>query len=166
MRTPRALIKRHSLCLLAALTLLIALCVAVLPALAHAELLSSEPAAGATVPYGQAEIRLTFNAPLAPASQIVVFAEQFQPVAGVTSSVEAAVLLATLATPLGEGTYTVQWTAGAVDGHLVEGSYQFAVSPPPVGAGAGPALVFGSSLIIGGLSLAAIVLLSRHRRRP
>ncbi len=157
---------RRSLRLTATLGLLISLCGAALPAFAHAELASSEPAAGATVPYGLAEIRLTFREPLNAGSQIVVFAEQFQPVAGVTSRVEDAVLIGALATPLGEGTYTVQWAAGAVDGHQVEGSYQFAVSPEPIGSGAGPTLVFGSALIIGGGSLAAVVILARRRRRP
>jgi len=32
---------------------------------------------------------------------------------------------------LAAGTYTVQWSAVSLDGHTIEGSYQFAVAPPP-----------------------------------
>ncbi len=154
-------LSRRALALLLALA---ALGLAALPALAHADLVSSEPAAGATVPAGLNELRLTFSEPVGPGSGVVLFAEEFQPVAGVTSTTDGEVLNAVWALALGEGTYTVQWTAVSLDGHPVQGSYQFGVSAP-IGAGLGPSIVFASSLIIGTLSLLALVVLARLRRR-
>jgi methionine-rich copper-binding protein CopC len=134
------------------------------PVWAHAELLSSEPAPGATVPAGLRTLTLTFNEPVAEGSQVVVYAEQFQPVAGVTNSAAGPVLTAHLDSGLGQGLYTVQWRAVGTDGHPVEGSYQFGVSAP-FGAGMGPRIVFFTGLIVGTLSLVALVILTRMRRR-
>ena len=149
--------------LLAGLLALVAVAAAALPAWAHAELVSSEPAPGATVPHGLTELRLTFSEPLSPASQVLVYAGQFEAVSGVSSTVEGPVLHASLATPLGKGTYTVQWTAVGEDGHPVEGTYQFGVSAP-VGDGLGPTIVFGSSLLFGTLAVVAIIVLARRKR--
>ena len=134
------------------------------PALAHAELVAAEPAPGETVPAGLAKLRLTFNEPISPASQVVVYADQFQTVAGVTSTVEGDVLQASLATPLDEGTYTVQWTALGSDGHPVQGTYQFGVSAR-IGAGLGPRIIFVLSLLCGTLALSVIALATWRRRR-
>jgi methionine-rich copper-binding protein CopC len=144
---------------------LAALCILSGPVLAHAELLSSQPAAGSTVPAGLAALTLTFSEPLGPGSGLVVFASQFQTVAGVTSTVAGPVLSAAIAPPLAQGTYTVQWTAVSTDGHPVQGTYQFAVSAPAFGAGLGPRIAFLSSLVLGTLALAAIAVLAIFRRR-
>ena len=58
------------------------------------------------------------------------FTRNFLPVAGIVAQVEKGRELSVhLAEPLIPGTYTVQWTAVTLDGHSVEGSYQFGVSP-------------------------------------
>lgn len=134
------------------------------PAWAHAELVSSEPAPGATVPVGLSLITLTFREPIAEGSQVTLYADQFQTVAGVTSAVDGTVLRASLAAGLDAGLYTVQWRAVSVDGDPVEGSYQFAVSPP-FGAGLGPRIVFGTGLIVGTVLLVGLIVYARRKRR-
>ena len=153
-------VRRTPISFIAALALAIGLA---LPVWAHAELLSTEPPAGATVPAGLRTLTLTFTEPLQAGSQAVVFRGQFEPVSGVTSGVEGNILHVLFTSALGEGTYTVQWTAIGSDGHPAEGSYQFAVSPA-FGAGRGPQIVFASSLVIGLLALGAVVLLARRKR--
>ena len=129
--------------------------VAVIPALAHAALLSASPAPGEVTPPTLSKITLTFDSVLAPGSTVVLFTRNFLPVAGIVAQVEKGRELSVhLAAPLKPGTYTVQWTAVTLDGHSVEGSYQFGVSPGgaswgfwvPVSAGA---LVIGV-LVVGG----------------
>lgn len=142
---------------------LAALLVITLPVWAHTELVSTEPAAGATVPAGLRELSLTFNEDIDPASRLVVYAEEFQAVSGVSTGVEGAVLHALFTSALGEGVYTVQWTAIGTDGHPVEGSYQFAVSPA-LGTGRGPLIIFALSLVGGVLALGVVVLLTRYQR--
>jgi methionine-rich copper-binding protein CopC len=149
---------------LAVLLVALAACLSVaVPAWAHAELVSSEPAPGATVPAGLSLLTLTFSEPIAEGSQVTLFAEQFQAVAGVTSAVDGTVLRASLAAGLDAGLYTVQWRAVSVDGHPVEGSYQFAVRPP-FGAGLGPPIVFGTGLIAGTVLLVGLIVYARRRR--
>jgi methionine-rich copper-binding protein CopC len=148
----------------AALLVVAAALALALPVWAHAELVSTVPAAGATVPSGLWELSLTFTEPIGRGSQVVVYAEQFQPVAGVTNEVDDTKLRARFTTALGEGVYTVQWTAIGADGHPVEGSYQFAVSRAP-GTGQGPLIIFITSLVGGILALGAVVLLARRSRR-
>lgn len=135
-----------------------------LPALAHPELVAAVPAPGATVPPGLAQLRLTFNEPVSQGSQVTVYTEQFQVVAGVSTYLDGNDLVARLGSRLGEGAYTVQWLALGPDGQPVEGSYQFGVSAP-FGAGQGPAIIFATSLLFGGLGLVLILLLAWRRRR-
>jgi methionine-rich copper-binding protein CopC len=107
------------------------LALAVLPAAAHSELVKSEPAPGAQLAESPAEIRLTFNEPVAATSRIVLLAGEFQPVEGLVAQFNAA-RPQELYTPLPDlepGTYTVQWTAASEDGHEVSGSYSFSVAP-------------------------------------
>jgi methionine-rich copper-binding protein CopC len=101
------------------------------PALAHASLISAEPAPGAVVSPAVAEIRLAFDERLGPASAVRVFAAGFRAVPDVTSQVEGNILRAALARPLSPGVYTVQWEAASPDGHSTQGSYQFEVSGSP-----------------------------------
>lgn len=156
-------LRRNSLAPVVVLLLALWLAAAAVPAWGHAELISSEPAAGATVPAGLREMTLTFSEPIRADSQVVVYAEQFEAVPGVVSGVEGAVLHVLFTSALGEGVYTVQWTAMSEDGHPVQGSYQFAVSPA-FGAGLGPQIVFGLSIGIGLLALGAVLVLSRRKR--
>lgn len=114
----------------AMLALALGLALGAKPALAHTELQRAEPAPGSTVPPGLAAIVLEFNEPLAPGSTVTLYGAAFSVVAGVETRVEGAVLTAALREALPAGTYTVEWTAVGLDGHPVQGSYQFAVSGP------------------------------------
>lgn len=97
--------------------------------LAHVELVSSEPAAGAQLAESPAEIRLTFSSELHADSNFILFGERFQAVPGVTGRVDAAApnQLVASGLNLAPGTYTVQWTAADADEHQVSGSYNFTV---------------------------------------
>ena len=96
---------------------------------AHAELVTSEPAAGSTVPTGLNRIILAFNEPPEPGSAIELYRGVFQAVPGVNSYVANGQLWADIDPPLTEDNYTVQWTAVSADGHTVSGSFQFGVGP-------------------------------------
>ncbi|MGH2524071.1 MAG: copper resistance CopC family protein, partial [Anaerolineales bacterium] len=98
------------------------------PALAHASLVSADPAPGVTVPATFAEISLTFDEALIPGSTFTLFTNSFQKLEGISPRVEGVMLRAALPAPLAPSTYTVQWKAVTGDGHSVEGSYQFGVS--------------------------------------
>lgn len=98
------------------------------PALAHTELVSASPPAGAVASPGLSEIRLTFNEDLFPGSTFELLTDGFQSVPGLVPQVEGSTVWATLTSPLAAGPYTVQWTAIGADGHAVEGSYPFSVS--------------------------------------
>ena len=101
-------------------------------ALAHAELTASEPAAGSTVPVGLGRLILAFTDPPGPGSAIALYTGTFEGVSGVNSYVANGQLWADVDPPLAAGTYTVQWSVVSVDGHTVQGSYQFAVADAPV----------------------------------
>jgi len=105
------------------------LLIAVPTALAHATLLSASPAPGQVAPSTFRDINLIFDSLLAPGSSVALFTGNSLPVPGIVSQVERGRELAVhLAAPLSPGTYTAQWTAVTLDGHSVEGSYQFGVS--------------------------------------
>ncbi len=148
----------------ALVTLLLWLALAATPALAHATLVSSEPAAGTTVSDRLRGITLTFDEPLGAGSHVDLYSGAFQAVAGVTSSVDGPVLRAALAAPLAPGNYTVQWTAVSADGHSAEGSYQFAVAPS-LGSGQGALITLVAGV---GIALACILFIVAmvRRRRP
>lgn len=152
----------------AALLALALLAAGARPVLAHAELLTADPPAGATVRPGLAEIRLTFNEAVRPESRIVVYAAGLQAVPGVESRVEGVVLVGRLTEPLAAGTFTVQWRAMGTDGHPVEGSYPFAIGAADPTAGSTnwskTALIAAiSTIIMGGVGV-FVWLLERYNR--
>lgn len=127
--------------------------IAVVPALAHATLLSASPAPGEVAPATLKQIDLIFDSTLAPGSKLVMFTGNFLPVPGIVSQVEQGRQLSVhLPAPLLPGTYTLQWTAITLDGHSVEGSYQFGVSQT-----AGSPLRITLS-VIAGLSMVLLVI--------
>jgi methionine-rich copper-binding protein CopC len=104
-------------------------------ALAHVELQSSQPAAGAQLSESPAEIRLTFNNELHADSNFILFGERFQAVPGVNGRLDpnAPTQLVATGVDLAPGTYTVQWTAADADAHQVSGSYDFTVGSTTAG---------------------------------
>jgi copper transport protein len=142
-------------------------------ALGHAELVISNPPAGAVLADPPGEIRLVFSEPIeagfstldvtTPGGGAILTA------AGSPDPADDDVLLARLP-PIGEGVYTVVWRVlSKVDGHAEVGSYSFAVATagasvapipdaapgePPTTGHHGTLETQGRTLLYGGLLLA------------
>ena len=102
-------------------------------AAAHAELASSDPAAGATLDEPPPRVVLTFGGGLDPDGSgfTVTDADGAEVGAGTVDLgvAERNVLRGTVAIEA-DGTYEVHWTAVAEDGHPEEGTFTFAVGGP------------------------------------
>lgn len=108
-----------------------AMLVASSPAWAHAHLVSSNPAANATVGSAPKTITLTFSAKVAP-----VFSK-FELVmpehGGMKVPVKTAVskdgksIVGTVSAPLAKGAYKIAWSAASADGHKMTGEVPFTV---------------------------------------
>ena len=106
-------------------------------ALAHPKLLSSTPAAKATVSKTK-EIKLTFSEKLVPQFTGIDLTMTSMPgmanhgpmkVSGFKTSVspDSKTLIATLPRPLPAGGYDLKWHAVAADTHRIEGKFSFSV---------------------------------------
>jgi methionine-rich copper-binding protein CopC len=104
-------------------------------AMAHPRLLSSSPAANASVAK-PATITLGFSETLvAPLSGIELTMTGMPgmakhgpvPISGFTTKVTGKVLTVKLARPLAAGTYVLKWHAVAADQHRIEGNFSFTV---------------------------------------
>lgn len=127
---PRALIP------VAAVTLALAM-----PAVAsaHAQLVSSDPPADATVATAPVRVSATFNEELEPAfaAMTVVGPDQAQWAAGPPEV--AATEMSMPVKPLGPaGTYTVNYRVTSADGHVVEGAWSFELTTPGTSTSASP----------------------------
>jgi copper transport protein len=124
---------------LLALLTLIALLLGSSPAWAHAFLLSSSPGAESSLDRSPGSIELTFNEPiqLLALKLLGTYSEDLSP-ATVPTVTEGRVVWM-LPQPLPTGRYLVSWRAGSLDGHVVAGSFSFAIgeaaSPPPADSG-------------------------------
>ena len=100
-------------------------------ALAHAQLLGTEPAAGAELAESPDQVRLRFSEPVeAEFSPLEVYDSGGDRVDEDDARVDpddAKVVLVGLGEELPEGSYTVDWRVTSIDGHVVEGTYEFAV---------------------------------------
>ncbi len=100
------------------------------PALAHAQLSESEPAAGETVAESSEQVRLRFNEPVDAAfSPLKVYdssGERVDEDDARKDPGDARVIEASLE-ELTQGTYTVEYRVTSVDGHVVENTYDFSV---------------------------------------
>ena len=103
-------------------------------ALAHAGLLSSNPAAGATLGAAPTEITLMFSERPVPALSSIIVADAHGNAYQTARPELATGDLLTLEVPvrtLARGVYTVKWRVdSAVDGHATTGGYQFGVQVP------------------------------------
>lgn len=120
----------------ATVSALLAALAAIPLALAHAHLEEQSPAADSSVSAPK-ELRLTFSEGVEEKfSKVVVSLDG----SGASTEVIALrtiatdptnhkVLVATPATPLAPGKYTVEWHAVSVDTHKSEGTYHFTVTP-------------------------------------
>ena len=152
-------------------------CFFALPAQAHTELVSSNPAANATLTDFPAEVSLTFNEKLLIVgnenpNKVEVFDETGKLLSG--ASVVTGEVLSAPAGINGNGVFTVKYHVAAQDGHVVEGSYSFTVesdiaisSPMPISAPVeekedGPNLLVR---VVGMAVLGGVVLILLRRAR-
>src|SRR5262245_16677996 len=106
------------------------------PAEAHANLVRSEPAAGAVLEAAPGELRLWFSEqPEASYSEVRLFDRAGQPLAGLGAArigSEPGLLIVPLDSPP-PGVYTVAWRAlSAVEGHGTAGAFAFALGADQV----------------------------------
>jgi methionine-rich copper-binding protein CopC len=113
------------LCLATLLTTLIALAAAT-PASAHAALVSSDPADGASLPTAPARVSATFNEAMQPAFAAMTVVG---PDGGQWADGDVDVQGPTLGVAVRQGgpagTYTVNYRATSADGHVVSGSWSY-----------------------------------------
>jgi methionine-rich copper-binding protein CopC len=96
---------------------------------AHADLQSSDPAQGATVPSPfSGPVVLTFTESLAVGSKADLYGPGHQPVASAT--IDAGTMTIATSGALTPGDYTVEWVSIADDGDLLRGTVAFTVAPP------------------------------------
>ena len=115
----------------ATLVLAAAMAVLLVPALvlAHAELDTPTPADNSLVPPPVAEVSGIYSEAMTPTgSSIVVKDTSGTTVAsGTVDPEDNTRMVATPGTPLGTGTYNVEWTSVATDGHVERGTWTFTV---------------------------------------
>jgi methionine-rich copper-binding protein CopC len=149
------------------------LAVAAQPAMvhAHAELVSSVPADGAELDAPPAVVSLVFNGELLPDGTGFVVTDSGDRSVGegeLDLSVADRNEIRGPVTILGSGTFTVDWTAIAGDGHAESGRLSFTVRASASGAAPDTAMatakVDPASLIGGLLLLVATTHLRRERR--
>ncbi|MBI2888202.1 MAG: copper resistance protein CopC [Chloroflexi bacterium] len=106
---------------------------------AHAELMRSEPAAGAVLASPPTQVRLWFSEPIEAefnALLVVDGAGVRQDLGNGRVAADDVRRLETDLRPLAQGTHTVRWRVLSTDGHVVGGAFQFSVGAPSDG-GAG-----------------------------
>jgi copper transport protein len=106
--------------------------VAPLAVAAHAELVSSDPPAGASLPASPAQLSLTFTEPIDPGTATVRLVDTQQATVGGVGSpqVAAGTMVSATLPELDAGVYTVSYqVVSAVDGHATSGSFSFVVDP-------------------------------------
>ncbi len=164
--------------LLAPALALLLLLLATLPALAHAQLESSDPAAGSILPVQPETIVTAYTEPLEPRfSGLTVLGPDGRQVDTGPPRIEGTTMAVSLPPGLPDGTYVIQWRAlSAVDGHTLRGSFSFAIGAPTAALEAGgvsleipaPSLagILGRSVTYAALALLAGVLLVRFVLLP
>jgi copper transport protein len=129
---------------------------------AHAELVSSDPAANATLPDPPETLTLTFTEPIDPATSTISLLSSTQAaVEGLGAvALDAAGTTATLTVPdLEPGVYTVSYAVvSTVDGHSTSGLFAFLVDPtgtepPPVETPTSSSSVDGATIAARWLAL-------------
>lgn len=101
------------------------------PAWAHARLVSSHPAANATVTASPKAITLTFNEKLAPAfSRFEITMPEhggMKVAVKTTVSADGMSITGTPKVAMTKGAYKIVWTAASADGHKMNGEVAFKV---------------------------------------
>ena len=105
------------------------LALAPLPAAAHAILMQSQPAAGATIPGGPTHILLRYNSRIDQARSRLELRAAGQPPAVLKLEPSGDDSLAATA-PLAPGAWVLRWQVLAVDGHITRGDVPLTVEAP------------------------------------
>lgn len=109
-------------------------------ALAHDGLVSTSPAAEATVETGPAAVELDFSGEPLPLGTLVEVGGPDGPVTDGPPGISGTRVVQPLAEDLPPGAYRVEWRSTSSDGHALTGTFDFTVS-----AGGGPAAAASSS---------------------
>jgi len=146
----------------------VALLASAAPASAHANLVSSDPAGGATLETAPTQIQITFSEQPDPGVSGILLYDQTGAKLDVVGSAVAQgdrTLVFPIAGDLPNGVYTVAWTTTSVeDGHATSDSFTFGVgvtptqgpsaaAPPPSTSGPTPLSAISKSLLYAGLML-------------
>jgi methionine-rich copper-binding protein CopC len=132
-------LKRSAGCALAALVALLGVAFPAAPAWAHAKLLSTDPAAGATVATAVTTITLTFNEPVRQQMTTVTVTgpDGVSYSDGNARSVDKQVLQGVK--PLPAGAIRVVWKTVSPDGDPIQGTFAFSnAAAPPTSAAPSP----------------------------
>jgi methionine-rich copper-binding protein CopC len=110
-----------------AVLLLAMVLAAPVPALAHAMLMKSDPAAGATLSASPAQITIRFSEALEPRFSSITLVDATGHAVPGALHVEGRMM--TLGIPrLTAGVFEVRWRALSVDTHVTQGAYRFTVT--------------------------------------
>jgi methionine-rich copper-binding protein CopC len=121
---------------------LLLLAVLAVPALAHADLVASDPEAGAALETPPGSVRLTFSEGLDAGKSSFRLIGPDGEVGTAKPARDGAKVMRLDDLGLAPGGYTVRWTAAADDGHVERGTFMFTVlEPTPAPATASPAPV-------------------------
>ena len=107
------------------------------PVSAHADLLTTNPAAESVLDISPAEIVLTFTEPVDPTDEAIrVVTADGTPVelGPVAQDRGSASLTAVIPGELDDGSYVVAWSAVSADSHPIRGAFAFSVGAPSEGA--------------------------------
>lgn len=114
------------------LIVLVALGGANLTALAHAKLVSSNPADGGRAASGLSALKLNFSKPMRLTLVNVTHADSKSGIEIAGPLPDGFVKSATVEVPaLEPGSYRVRWTAVATDGHVMTGTVKFSIDAKP-----------------------------------
>lgn len=141
----RLVISYRSVRRAAAVFFIASLATLILPgvAAAHAELVTPTPADKASVPAPVSEVAGIYSEAMTPtgSSLLVKDASGATVASGTVDPADTTRLVATPATPLGAGSYSVEWTSNSIDLHVERGTWTFTVTDAPPSSSGTPSAV-------------------------
>ena len=102
--------------------------VAALPAGAHAELESTDPADGSSLAAPPAQVTLTFGEALVPETVNIAVSSAAGPLTGIAPSTAGPTVTVPWPADAGAGDYRVAYRVVSEDGHPVEGQFAFTIT--------------------------------------
>ncbi len=138
------------------LLLAVLLLLSPLPVLAHAGLVSTDPADGATLETAPASVALRFNEPVTPISVRLLDGSGREQALPGLATVENNEVRVALPEGLGRGQYTLSYRVTSADAHPVAGAILFGIGVAVEASGAGPAMDTSGALIQASMILRAL----------